>query len=264
MTESEWLTSDDPMRMLGSCKAWVWITDTYRPSDRKLRLFACACARSVGWGGPGHWCNLHIDKVEAWADGRTVEPVQENTGGEVRMMSLHFAPEESARFWADNGWQSHHRGDGPTKAAILRDIIGNPFRGFSFVGPGGAKITVGPPLPNPAALRQLGQAWIDNPIVQSIARIAYDDRDFGVLPVMADALEEAGCDNEELLRHLRWEKSCWHCHGTRKVPVQVLKDGARPNSFVDVDCQACADGWECSPEPHIRGCWALDLILGKE
>ena len=42
------------------------------------------------------------------------------------------------------------------------------------------------------------------------------------LAVLFDALEEAGCDDAEILNHLR------------------------------------------SPGPHVRGCWAVDLLLGKE
>ena len=47
------------------------------------------------------------------------------------------------------------------------------------------------------------------------------DHGIGWLTVLADALEEAGCTNADILLHLR------------------------------------------SPGPHVRGCWALDLILGK-
>jgi hypothetical protein len=42
------------------------------------------------------------------------------------------------------------------------------------------------------------------------------------LTVLADALEDAGCTDADLLGHLR------------------------------------------SPGPHVRGCWAVDLVLGKE
>lgn len=54
------------------------------------------------------------------------------------------------------------------------------------------------------------------------AKSIYDNHDFAAMPVLADALEEAGCQEEELLRHLR------------------------------------------NPGPHVRGCWALDRVLGKE
>jgi hypothetical protein len=54
-----------------------------------------------------------------------------------------------------------------------------------------------------------------------LAQAIYDERAFDRLPILADALLDAGCDNEELLAHLR------------------------------------------SEGPHVRGCWAVDLILGK-
>ncbi len=58
--------------------------------------------------------------------------------------------------------------------------------------------------------------------VKEIARTIYDERSFERMPILANALEDAGCDNEEILRHCRGEG------------------------------------------PHVRGCWVLDLLLGKE
>ena len=55
-----------------------------------------------------------------------------------------------------------------------------------------------------------------------LARGIYDDRAFDRLPVLADALMDAGCDDERILEH---------CRG---------------------------------PGPHVRGCWVVDLVLGKE
>jgi hypothetical protein len=57
--------------------------------------------------------------------------------------------------------------------------------------------------------------------VATLARRTYDERDFAALPVLGDALEDAGCADPELLGHLR------------------------------------------GPGPHVRGCWAVDLLLGK-
>jgi hypothetical protein len=54
-----------------------------------------------------------------------------------------------------------------------------------------------------------------------LAQGIYEERAFDDLPVLADALEEAGCDQPDLLAHLR------------------------------------------GPGPHVRGCWAVDLLLGK-
>ncbi|WP_193788982.1 hypothetical protein, partial [Zavarzinella formosa] len=66
----------------------------------------------------------------------------------------------------------------------------------------------------------LEPAWLTFD-VRMIAAGAYEDQAFNRLPILADALQDAGCDNEDILSHLR------------------------------------AEG------PHVRGCWALDLILGK-
>jgi hypothetical protein len=63
-------------------------------------------------------------------------------------------------------------------------------------------------------------AWNDD-TVPKLAQAIYEERAFDRLPVLADALEDAGCTNEDLLVHLR------------------------------------------GPGPHLRDCWALDLLLGK-
>lgn len=69
--------------------------------------------------------------------------------------------------------------------------------------------------------RKINSAW-RTPNVSAIAQTIYDERRFAELPVLADALEEAGWPSEEILTHLR------------------------------------------SGGEHVRGCWALDLALGKE
>ena len=56
----------------------------------------------------------------------------------------------------------------------------------------------------------------------SLARQMYESRNFTAMPILADALQDAGCDNEDILAH---------CRG---------------------------DG------PHVRGCWVVDLVLGRE
>ena len=80
---------------------------------------------------------------------------------------------------------------------LFRDIFGNPFR---------------PVAADPA--------WL-TPTVQSIAAAIYEDRAFDRLPILADALEEAGCTNADVLLHCR------------------------------------------QPAEHVRGCWVVDLMLGK-
>jgi len=75
---------------------------------------------------------------------------------------------------------------------MLREIFGNPFR-LVFVSPSWL-------------------AWNDGTVVK-IAQGIYSDRAFDRLPILADALEEAGCHDEDLLRHCRRKgghsPGCW-------------------------------------------------------
>jgi hypothetical protein len=84
---------------------------------------------------------------------------------------------------------------------LAHDVFSNPFRPLSPI--------------HPAVL-----AWNDS-TVRRIAEGIYEERAFDRLPILADALLDAGCDNEELMQHCRGEG------------------------------------------PHVRGCWAVDLILAK-
>jgi hypothetical protein len=85
---------------------------------------------------------------------------------------------------------------------MLRDIFGNPFRGGIYGNP----FRSFPPLPNDVL------AWNDS-TVPRLAQAIYDDRTFDRLPLLADALLDAGCADEELIRHCRSEgphvRGCW-------------------------------------------------------
>ncbi|QJW95451.1 hypothetical protein [Frigoriglobus tundricola] len=81
---------------------------------------------------------------------------------------------------------------------IIRDIFGNPFRPVTFASD-----------------------WRTDTAV-SLARTMYESSDFSAMPVLADALQDAGCDNGDVLDHCR------------------------------------------TPGAHVRGCWVVDLVLGKE
>jgi len=79
--------------------------------------------------------------------------------------------------------------------------------------------SAGPFRPAPA----VDPSWLawNGGTVAKLAAAIYDGGRFADLPVLADALEEAGCDSPDLLRH-------------------------------------CRGGGG-----HVRGCWLLDLLLGK-
>jgi hypothetical protein len=77
-------------------------------------------------------------------------------------------------------------------AVLLRDFLGNPFR--------------------PVAIIPSRKSWRGGLLV-SVARRMYDSRDFGDMPVLADALEEAGCQDQDILGHCRsggeHVRGCW-------------------------------------------------------
>jgi hypothetical protein len=62
------------------------------------------------------------------------------------------------------------------------------------------------------------------------------------LAILADALEEADCGEEMILRHLRGEEPCW----------DEIHNGNH---------EGC---WQPLRGPHVRGCWCVDLLLSKE
>lgn len=217
MTEFEWLTSKDPLAMLhcltGSAQGHVYIV-----TDRKLRLFACACCRMNG-RRPEDVDELEINGL--WTDPSSVD--------------MQFRGERRTRI-NDADWARNWLADGipsrDVKAALLRDIIGNPFKPVDIWKDENGCVT-------------------DRFVTQTVLALAqtiYDERAFDRMPILGDALEDAVCVNEVVLRHCR--KTCEAC---------TDKSG-----FVwgrVADCRTCHGTGEAL---HTRGCWVLDLILDKQ
>src|SRR5262249_44983281 len=82
--------------------------------------------------------------------------------------------------------------DAVAYACLLHEVAGNPFR--------------------PVAVEPAWLSW-GGGTVGGLARVAHDERRFGLLPVLADALEDAGCADRALLGHcrsgLRHVRGCW-------------------------------------------------------
>ena len=283
MTEQEWLATSDPRAMVEAVRdnappevaarrGWAW-----NPSDRKLRLFACTCARHG-------WHQLHdvrsrrgVEIAERFADG---EATPEELAGARSKAS-------SARAWRSKPkhypqWLAHvctaistdsilavfhrqmempHLVPPQTQAHLLRDIVGNPFRPVTLAACNcGSCVAPGRQHHNgPCAVRRLR-----TPTVVSLAQAAYEDRDEATghldplrLAILADALEEAGCKRE----------LCQECGGSRRIWVDYPPVEPHWNGCHDCDCGLDPQsflGHLRSPGPHVRGCWAVDLILGKE
>jgi hypothetical protein len=216
MTEAEWLTATDPAPMVTFLSP--------RASDRKFRLAVCACCRLLWETLTDERSRSAVLEAEGSADSLTPERAPPSPhgvaashvvaeyeipeGGEYTLANvtglLAFGAAWEAMLFLSHcsegisggrrGWRAEKR----ARSILIRCIFGNPFR---------------PATANPA--------WLTSTVV-SLAAGIYADRAFDRLPILADALQDAGCDNADVLGH---------CRG---------------------------------PGPHVRGCWVVDLVLGKQ
>ncbi len=165
--------------------------------DRKWRLYLCACARQFGFQ-LSDFDLIAIDAAEELAD-------SERPSQEISWTSFGCSAVQ-----AGSSLMQKHRheayGDSieqPTtderrvKAALLKDIFGNPFH----------------PV-------EIDPRWRSSTVID-LARTIYEESVWERMPILADALMDAGCDSEDILSH---------CH---------------------------------HKGPHVRGCWVVDLLLGK-
>ncbi len=217
-----WLNLDRPQDLLKALPP-------ARRSQRKLRLFGCACVRRV--------CQVMTDKrglqavetTERFADGLANKQALATASGKANwaiQYAAGVAPQSALRaasliaaepFTAETELRLVEDAAGCARCAeedaelacraqvaLLRCIFANPFSPMAF-----------------------DPTW-RTPTVTSLAIAAYEERklpsgelDAVRLALLADALEEAGCSAETILDHLR------------------------------------------EPGPHTRGCWPVDLLLSR-
>jgi hypothetical protein len=221
VTESEWLAGTDPEALL------TFLLDSGRATDRKLRLFSVACCRRVSFlmTDPRH--RRVVEAAEQFADGRLTaaeleaaldpvialwaelppagrwEPVHYLTGATRHLDEGDCAPwaaSYSARARASQtcdkdspGWWDARRPEDAAQCHLLRDVFG--------------------PLPfHPVAIDAAVLQW-GGGTVPAIARRIYEERAFHDLPILADALEDAGCQDQDILGHCRsggeHVRGCW-------------------------------------------------------
>ena len=229
MTEAEWLLCEDPLAPLAFVAA--------RATDRKLRLFLRACCARVLEGTPsrrrlfrgyyaGSFQQLEraLSVVERFAEGEVGSdalaqarcdakdseyvPASIDYGGETGLdyeIATVIAAAAERLVPADviaacrRATVSQSPRDGgddrilPEQARwqmrVLRDVFGNPFRPIEFSSP-----------------------WRTDSAL-AVAWEIYELRDFGSMPILADALMDAGCDNADVLDHCRTAEThyrgCW-------------------------------------------------------
>ncbi|WP_246523454.1 hypothetical protein [Gemmata palustris] len=229
MTEAEWLEDS------------LYIVPRVQESlgHRRVKLLACACCRIMldvlgpckdlaegalraaereADGAPDFRVLAYYTSVMREAESKPfqrsdLEPIQRHAVSDV----LHgirylvarpgdYSSPPSGQQWAvhkaiSNYWLCYggsQEESGRHFYPYYLDIAGNPFRPVPF-----------------------SPSWLTSTTLALAARM-YESRDFGAMPILADALQDAGCDSADVLDH---------CRG---------------------------------PGPHVRGCWVVDLVLGKE
>jgi hypothetical protein len=233
MTEAKWLACAHPYQMLEFLRG--------RASERRLRLLLTACCRGfqplltdfraaqaattaerdtaglatkkelrmaregilsllqdkLGWRNED--IDFHLESAEWWPHFEDSQKVNATLAVAIAswyVMADTLSHQEAEREVSRLAAAAPERQDG-NQCALLRDLF-NPFRPVIC-----------------------GQSW-RTPTVLGFAQSVYDQSAFDRLPILADALEDAGCTDAAILEH---------CRG---------------------------------PGPHVRGCWVVDLLLGKQ
>ena len=243
MTENEWLTSTDPLAMLGLRIAGPKLS-LRKLSDRKSRLFAVACWRSsMPPTNPAFF--LALDELEELADKK-----REGFSAEaLQYICSHYVVADLLRMLAEDLWETtwpeneklrmRRQQHKVTSAAILRDIVGNPYR------PSAVK-----------AVRAFGGLmrvdWLTTPVADFAEHI-YKQRDYAAMPVLADMLQDHGCENEDMLRH------CRGMSDNDPTPWEYRERADNDVSRMEAEMHVRLNG----PQ-HVRGCWVLDLLTGRQ
>lgn len=271
MDEAEWDGSADPGRMIAFLHG-PDPRDLANPargrgvSPRKLRLWACACARAFPWQPlPRMGRELAvIGKVEAWADGVTEDKPQEYDLCDGIYILLADNAVDAAASWAAADDEAE-RAELPHRAELLRCVAGSPFRPLTPLWeevnePVPVKAAKKNPFAEAAAkagalfrkVKRPAVPWLP-PTVLALAGAAYAE------PRRCGACGGGGFAEDAPL-------SCNDCHGTTTDGLLDNDNLARLSDALEES--GCADAALLAhlrdPGPHVKGCWAVDTILGKE
>jgi hypothetical protein len=233
MTEQQWAESATLSTML-------WFLADQKGHSRHINLWIVACCRQVEHLVDSLEIQKAIDAAERYAEEAIQRTTMQTWIRRARRARRELSPElptekkQACEAVSKALWYlvSYPNGYNPTKIAqalvtearhtgpwglvkspdllkpierrlvdLLRDMVGNPFQPR--------------PVGNPAWLEANGG------LAGRLANSIYEEKRFAEVPILADALEDAGCTEKVILEHLR------------------------------------------GPGPHARGCWALNVVLGK-
>jgi hypothetical protein len=280
MTEGMWLNITDLQRLL------AFATASGSVSDRKLRLFAVACCRRLWPLLADERSREAIEVAERFANGEATEAM---------LNAAHLTAQAAYEDVYNHSTEEHdyrpaEAVEGATHPDIRRAVAAAARYAAGAVGEGrggeeAAQVAslrdlFGPLLFRPVTLAPEVVAWDRGALVR-LAQAIHDERRFQDLPVLADALEEAGCTEPEILRHCRGPADhtpgCWvldlllgkeaACPPTPPVPGQEGDTPAVPEMirFTPSHVDGITDVREVVVRPHClevntAGRWATFLF----
>ena len=225
MTEAEWNACTEPCPMLDFLRG--------KASDRKLRLFAVACCRRIWHLMTDERSRRAVKVAERYADGmatntqRRAAALAAAAVGGKHGGAASFAVSVPAHDAAERALEHAALSIGYASTKIMDTQWGDNRAYFAAVteasaGEHIAQIPLlhdifGPLLFRPVAL---DPSWLTSSVKQ-LAEATYEEKIFHRMPILGDALEEAGCTDAGILNHCR------------------------------------------QPGKHVKGCWVVDLLLGK-
>jgi hypothetical protein len=226
MTEEEWLACDDPAKMLEFEKG------RESGSMRKQRLFACACCRRGGF--LDERCLDAVEVAERYADDALDDPEDLVVAFEVTDEIVEERRRLHDEFGVDLAGLANVTCEDSSEVAhsaylLLHALTRQHARAALRAWAAGVIRCVWGTLPSPPV--SLDPAWLawNGRLVPRLAEDAYEER----------RLHEGALDAARLA---------------------VLADALQEAGCTD---EAILSHLR-SPGPHVRGCWAIDLILGRE
>jgi hypothetical protein len=193
MTEEEWLSSNGPSAMLYFVQHQV--------SFRKLRLFTCACCRLDWHKFVDERSRIAVMSAETSADSPSPEGVLQTVkqvAKDAYEEAYYGGPAGTDYRPSNAAWALTCGADvtafsfldtGARAISLIYDIFGNPFRPVTF-----------------------DPRWRTSDLV-GLAQAIYEDKAFERMPIVGDALMDAGCEEEQIIAHCRGEgphvRGCW-------------------------------------------------------
>ena len=243
MTEADWWTATGPYDW--PHRLFNWLFYFFGASDRKLRLSCVACCRFVEpFSGGAEYSSL-LRLIEAFADGNENEERVNGAIDSARSRqhdrwnalihteghpTLMEEVEDRARRavlnagspYRDREWENSRKNH-PYPCYVAEDVLTAAASLGRRDAAEGSTIHALHDIFGPLPFRDVAvaPAWLTSDVML-LARGIYEEKAFDRMPILADALQDADCDSDDMLNHCRAEK------------------------------------WE-----HVRGCWVIDLLLGK-